>query len=285
MGEVQGGWELPAVGLPIAAERHDRVMDGAVGAGWSAQLVLVTAGSARHTVGDDERPAEAGYVALVAPAQDHAWAGTRDLRGWTAHVGPELMARELNWFARGVIGTGDHPRGSWLQSWMTPASVAVAERWLAVVPPRDAAGPAADALRLAGICGVLGEVARHAAREAGTRRSTRDEALVRTAVEEMERDLGRPWTVGALAAAVHVSPSRLSRAFSATLGRGPMAHLARLRIDRVAADLLRDDAPVAEIGRRHGWADPSYLSRRFRHYTGLSPRAYREHMGSGEARH
>lgn len=283
MGKDHRDQELPRAGLPIAVERLDRIADGAVGAGRSAQLILVTAGSARHTVGDDVRPAAAGYVALVAPAQEHAWAAARGLRAWTAHVGPELMARELGWFTRDVIGAGERARGCWLRSWLTPASRALAERWLAVVPPREAASPTADALRLAGICGVLGEVARHASRRAATRHGTREEALVSTAVEQMERDVGRPWTVDALAAAVHVSPSRLSRAFSATLGRGPMAHLARLRVDRVAADLLRDDAPIAEIGRRHGWADPSYLSRRFRQYIGLSPRAYRKHMAFDEA--
>ena len=96
------------------------------------------------------------------------------------------------------------------------------------------------------------------------------------AASRLESDLEAPWTLELLAAPSALSPGRLARLFTLRVGVAPMAYLGRLRAERAAALLVETDLPVAAIGRRVGWPDPNYASRRFRHHYGLSPAQYRE---------
>lgn len=278
MYQVRRDAVLPAEGLPIATELLDGTEPCRLHTHELVELALVIGGSARHLLAGKERRVGAGYAVLLAPGECHAWSDVQDLRVWKAYLGAELFTRELAWL--GLDGLARDPAGApvSLERCVHPRSVARARAWLELVPSRHERGPAADSLRLAGLCGLLGEVvpARDVDPSPVVGGPPRDDTLVASAVSLMEQDLSRAWTVATLAAAVHVSPSGLSRAFTHELGCAPMAYLARLRADRVASDLVRDDTPVSEIGRRYGWADPSYLSRRFRHFYGVSPRAYRE---------
>jgi AraC family L-rhamnose operon transcriptional activator RhaR len=95
------------------------------------------------------------------------------------------------------------------------------------------------------------------------------------ALSMMAADMGRPWSVEALASTVAVSPAHLSRLFTATVGRPPMAHLSVLRAEAAATLLLRGLEPVSTVGAAVGWGDPNYFARRFRAHFGTSPTAYR----------
>ncbi|HVL15286.1 MAG TPA: helix-turn-helix domain-containing protein, partial [Gemmata sp.] len=96
------------------------------------------------------------------------------------------------------------------------------------------------------------------------------------------RDHGREAIgVDDIARASGVSRSSLERRFRAALGRGPLAELIRVRVER-AKRLLTDSAlSVKEVARAAGFHDARHLSVTFRAKTGLSPVEYRACFRAG----
>jgi transcriptional regulator GlxA family with amidase domain len=92
----------------------------------------------------------------------------------------------------------------------------------------------------------------------------------------ISRDISRRNTLPELAAAVHLSPRGLSKAFIAATGMTPLQYQQDLRLD-LAANLLRETiAGVEEISTRCGFADPRHFRRLFAERRGLSPSRYRQ---------
>lgn len=83
------------------------------------------------------------------------------------------------------------------------------------------------------------------------------------------------WTVAQYADALSVSTGHLSRLCRASTGQGAQAYIERLIMDEACRHLTFTDLPVAEIGFRTGYSDPSYFSKRFKAVLGVSPRRYR----------
>jgi AraC-like DNA-binding protein len=82
----------------------------------------------------------------------------------------------------------------------------------------------------------------------------------------------------AVATALNISPRYLHKVL-ARQGTTYGAELIRLRLERsqqMLADRRFDLLPVAEVGFRCGFCDPSHFSRRFKQATGVNPGAYRE---------
>ena len=77
------------------------------------------------------------------------------------------------------------------------------------------------------------------------------------------------------ARAVHASPSHPSRMTKKHVGRGYTGLLNQMRTDRARELLARTVKPVAMVALDTGFADQSYFTKVFRHYTGLTPRQYR----------
>jgi len=101
------------------------------------------------------------------------------------------------------------------------------------------------------------------------------DAAVRRAVELMQLDVKRRWTVSSLAKAVGLSRAAFARRFAAALGASPIAHLTELRL-AVAARLLRDgDASLAEVATRVGYESEFAFSRAFKRAYGLPPATFR----------
>jgi AraC family transcriptional regulator, L-rhamnose operon transcriptional activator RhaR len=100
-------------------------------------------------------------------------------------------------------------------------------------------------------------------------------AAVRTAIELLEADPAREWTLGELAGAVHLERSHFIRQFKRGTGLSPIAYLSRFRAEQAARLLLRTDLSVTAVAQEVGWPDPNYFARRFRAQFGLSPTAYR----------
>jgi AraC family L-rhamnose operon transcriptional activator RhaR len=88
----------------------------------------------------------------------------------------------------------------------------------------------------------------------------------------------RNWSMPELGARVNLDTSYLSRVFRAQIGIPPMAYLARLRAERAAGLLTATDLPIAQIGRRVGWPEPTHFSRRFHRLIGLTPSEYRRRL-------
>lgn len=90
-----------------------------------------------------------------------------------------------------------------------------------------------------------------------------------------ERDFAMDIDVADLAHAAGMSRHHFARSFARHTGSPPSEWLTDLRM-REATRLLRaGDLPIAEIGRRCGFADPAYFCRAFRRRIGLSPGEFR----------
>ena len=105
--------------------------------------------------------------------------------------------------------------------------------------------------------------------------STRlDERLLRV-VEYVRDHVAEDLTVQRLATVAHLSPSRLSHLFTMQLSATPQQYVERERMLLAQQLLDLTNRPIGEIARQLGWEDPLYFSKRFRHFSGVSPSDYR----------
>lgn len=89
--------------------------------------------------------------------------------------------------------------------------------------------------------------------------------------EEVDADLGRPWTLGDLARLAGLSPEHLRRLCGRHLGTSPMHHLARLRMRRAAALLATPGRTVGEIAGAVGYDNAFAFSTAYRRHHGVAP--------------
>jgi AraC family transcriptional activator of tynA and feaB len=112
--------------------------------------------------------------------------------------------------------------------------------------------------------------------------------LTQAVLDEVERSLGDPELTPALVAdRVGISTRYLHQLMSA---RGPSfgRWLLSRRLGRCRADLADPelaDWTIAEIGRRNGFTDPSYLARAFRRAYGVSPGEQRRALAAAALIH
>lgn len=118
---------------------------------------------------------------------------------------------------------------------------------------------------------ILATVGRLAARDRGP---TRPPWLER-ARECLHGELARSWTLGALALAAGVEPSRLVRAFRRHLRTTPGDYLRRLRVDHARRLLTETERPIADIALETGFTDQSHLTRVFRRHLTETPAVFR----------
>jgi AraC-like DNA-binding protein len=102
------------------------------------------------------------------------------------------------------------------------------------------------------------------------------------AVGVLRARIAEPWTLGLLAEEVHLSRSRLVRAFDASVGLSPMAYLRQLRAQQMARLLCCTDLSVAAVGRSVGWTDANYASRCFHTRSGISRLWLGHHPADGQ---
>ena len=96
---------------------------------------------------------------------------------------------------------------------------------------------------------------------------------LRAVIDYMTAHLAEPIGLPDMAAAVHSSPSHLSRLFTAEFGHGPTIHLRRLRLDHAAALLRSGQANVTEAALACGYQSLGQFSRAFAAQHGQPPSA------------
>ena len=96
---------------------------------------------------------------------------------------------------------------------------------------------------------------------------------LRAVIDYMTAHLADPIGLPEMAAAVHSSPSHLSRLFTAEFGHGPTVHLRRLRLDHAAALLRSSQANVTEAAFASGYQSLGQFSRAFTEHHGQPPSA------------
>ena len=97
---------------------------------------------------------------------------------------------------------------------------------------------------------------------------------LRAVLAHMEAHADQPLTPGELARVGCMSVRSLHATFRHELGMSPMAHLRRIRLDRVHADLLRtghSEVRISDIAMRWGFFHPSRFARQYEERFGELP--------------
>ncbi len=98
--------------------------------------------------------------------------------------------------------------------------------------------------------------------------------------DRLIRDCRRSFSVGEMAAEVHLSPERFAVLYRKFFGAPPYATVLEARL-MVARRLLHTGTlSVKEVARRCGWEDEHYFSRFFKRQTGLTPGEFRKRQGA-----
>lgn len=246
------------------------------------EFAFVTAGRGRHRTIHGDAPLRRGSVVVVRPGAWHAYQACAALAVTNCCFGAALLERELAW-------TREHPRLApiLLLNQVAHTHGVALHRVKPSALPRlvddlsqlDSAtrGGVADvraaarlALLLASMAEALPAAAHAPARPA--------HPGVVAAIALLERRLQDDLTLDDLAAAASLDRAYLVRLFRAHTGLPPMRYLARLRLERAAALLLRTDSPVADVGQAVGLYDANYFARLFRAKFGVSASEYRARM-------
>jgi len=93
----------------------------------------------------------------------------------------------------------------------------------------------------------------------------------RRTLELMEANLDSNLSVQFLANEAGLSPAHFSRAFKETMGVAPHQYLLHLRLERSRRMLESDDASLAGVAQRAGFADQSHFTRLFKREYGVTP--------------
>ena len=105
--------------------------------------------------------------------------------------------------------------------------------------------------------------------------------VVGRALQCLQEQPSRAWTVASLAAEAGASRSVLAASFTQLVGVPPMTYLKEWRLARAADMFLDPDLTLDAIARRVGYSDGSTLSSVFKTARGISPRQYRESVPAG----
>jgi AraC-like DNA-binding protein len=114
-------------------------------------------------------------------------------------------------------------------------------------------------------------------------RPVRDRRVER-ALELLDRDPSRLWSVELLSRAVGLSRPALARRFVQILHLSPMRYLARRRMDLAANLLTTSDAGLAEVASRVGYQSEFAFGRAFKRHYGVPPGVYRRATPSSAIR-
>lgn len=106
-------------------------------------------------------------------------------------------------------------------------------------------------------------------------RPPRDRRIER-AIELLNEDIARRWTVERLARAVGLSRPVFAREFQRVLGMSPMRYLTQRRMQAAAALLMGSDAALAEVARRVGYESEFAFNRAFKRHFQVPPGIYRQ---------
>jgi len=246
------------------------------------EMVLVTAGAGTHIHGSVPYPISRGDLFVIASEQTHAYADPRELEvllflfeeshflerfpdlprlsGYQGffHLEPRMRARHRR---LGKV----HLSGRTLSGFTASA---------ASIREEKAARPEGYALRCSLLFGaLLVEICRaFVADETPRSRELRRLGDVMALLEER---FDEPWSLGRLAAEVHVSPSTLTRYFKRATGKTPINYLTDLRLARARGLLLSTDLTVSQIAAQSGFAEGNYLARTFKARLNMTPTAFR----------
>jgi LacI family transcriptional regulator len=102
-----------------------------------------------------------------------------------------------------------------------------------------------------------------------------DDADLATALRYIREHACEGITVSDVLRVVPLSRRMLEHRFQRVIHRSPHSEIVRIRMERAARLLRETDLPLSEIASRAGFTSSIYLSKAFKHHTGVSPREFR----------
>jgi AraC-like DNA-binding protein len=109
---------------------------------------------------------------------------------------------------------------------------------------------------------------------AGWLRATTDPSIA-PALRLMHGDASRHWQLEELAEAAGMSRTTFAVRFKAAAGVAPLTYLTAWRMQLAERAFRDENAPVAELAERLGYASESAFSNAFKRVTGSTPRSFR----------
>lgn len=253
------------------------------------EVVVVASGSALHESVLGSETIEEGDVLILQPGIAHGYSSCRDFEVFNCGVSTSLLHDSLSWMvsdtaaARALFRNACPPYGGQIYRGrlLREQLASCLERMIAL---EDLCGDSSEprAEFLATLIMFLDELVKTATDNEQTLAKGITHPAVVEGIRLMEASLDGPWTLNALAARLHMTPSHTARLFKSQTGLPPLAYLTKRRVEAAARLLVSSDFTVSRIGREVGWPEANYFTRRFRSYYGLPPTAYRERFRGGE---
>jgi AraC family transcriptional regulator, L-rhamnose operon transcriptional activator RhaR len=274
-GQPAGVWRAEHW-LSIAAHDHDFF-----------EVALVLAGSGHHFDVSGEAPITRRSAIFIPPGVAHGYRSERKMTLINLFFRRELPDRELMWAARDEgLRVLFGPRGPDTEAAAVIARLEEPAFRQCILELETMDAELRTTRARAGVIGRLLIVLDLIARSTAPRNHHPDSGVPRAvsaAVELIEREPARAWSLAEMSAAVFIGPYHLAHEFKRWVGMSPIAYLHRRRAEVAAALLLSSDHSVAEIGRAVGWPHPASFSRQFRRAFGVSPREFRSRKGTASA--
>lgn len=115
-----------------------------------------------------------------------------------------------------------------------------------------------------------------ACRSISQSKSERCLGTVALAQAYIQKNYRRDLTLDEVSREVHVSPYYFSKLFKEETGENFVEYLTKLRIRKAKPMLLEPGSSVKQVCLSVGYSDPSYFSRIFKRYEGVTPTEFRE---------
>jgi len=264
------------------------------------ELTWIERGSGQRYVGDSVEAFEPGEVVLLAGGLPHAWlapqgeAGScrsvviqfrRDALGAGFFDLPEMRA------VRGLLASSRH--GLWFDAASSAGAVGPRMRALTEAAGGRRVAQLVDVLHM--LARVADEARRLSSAPFADQRDERDElnklnkrgepdeqhwldALLGT----MQERYREPLSLDDLAAAVHRSPSAVSRGFRKAMGCTVVMYLHQLRVAEACRLLVHSQLPITGVAHAAGFHNLAHFGRVFKRETGQTPRGFRRSAGRSD---
>ena len=236
------------------------------------ELTWIERGSGLRYIGDTVAPFTAGDLVLLGPQVPHSWSSVpraeRTVCASVVQFSSDLVVGAEQRVFADVIRRSLH--GVVIRGECAQAVRAQITALMAIPPGLE---------RLGRLLTALGLIA--AARGADVAPIARHLPALPTGgpwaevVKDLHEQADQFVSVAVLARRHGVSPSSFARGFRRRFGLTCGDYLARVRLARVARDLLESDKTIAEIAFAAGFGTLAAFNRRFKALHGLTPRAFR----------
>ena len=288
---LRAGWTISQEHVRLSASRPVRVqnlkVNHEVGPHDHAfyEIVVIRAGTAIHQTDYYDLPIRPGSVVVIPPGKVHAITRTRQLQVTNIYYLAEWLLGDLRalWENDGV-----GPLFLAASLFRRPELLKVPQFELGGDSPacsRELDDTAAELERSAPSIVYLRSsfskflillsraYMRSAAREVGFQ-FRREIWMALEHIEDCIADC-RPLRVDELARKLNMSPDHFSKLFKKASGWAPLEYFQSRRIQHACRLLLNPQTSITEVGYALGYADTAHLSRLFKRFMSVSPRAYR----------